>query len=100
MLSLVIFGRPAPQRNTKHLPRVHPIQRIRKAVFLMSQAQFAEAIGSRQSTVSRWETGKHQPSLDDLARIRRAAIERGMDWSDSWFFESPVADQQGPREVA
>ena len=26
------------------------------------------------------------PSRDDMARIRNAALDRGLEWNDSWFF--------------
>ena len=47
------------------------ISRIKEAreILGMSQAQFAESLGKSQRTVSAWETGIHEPSLDLLCRI-------------------------------
>lgn len=50
-----------------------PIERIRKSVLGLSQAQFAAIAGVRQSTVSRWETGELSPSIREVGRIVRAA---------------------------
>lgn len=66
-----------------------PIAHIRSQVFKLSQAAFAEVAGVKQPTVSRWERGEFEPNRDDLERIRRAALDRGLPWDDSWFFEVP-----------
>jgi transcriptional regulator with XRE-family HTH domain len=67
-----------------------PIEHIRRHVFQLSQAAFAEIAGVTQPTVSRWEAGEWEPNRDDLERIRQAAIESGKPWSDAWFFETPA----------
>lgn len=64
-----------------------PIERIRKEVFDLTQAAFAEVAGVTQPTVSRWENGEWEPNLDELENIRKAAQARGIHWEDSWFFE-------------
>jgi|688.fasta_scaffold08054_13 transcriptional regulator with XRE-family HTH domain len=56
----------------------------------MTQDQFAAATKINQSTISRWESRGSTPSADALARIRRAAVRRYPEWSDSLFF-SPSA---------
>ena len=71
-----------------------PIEHIRKNVFDMSQAAFAEVAGVSQPTVSRWEKGEWEPNRDDLERIRRAAITAGKAWKDSMFFEAPDGERQ------
>ncbi|WP_173995079.1 helix-turn-helix transcriptional regulator [Agrobacterium tumefaciens] len=67
---------------------MNEIRHIRKDLFKVSQAEFAAALGVAQSTVSRWERGV-PPSLDEMKEIRSVAIERGIDWSDSYFFCPP-----------
>jgi transcriptional regulator with XRE-family HTH domain len=39
----------------------------------MRQTVFADALGTRPSTVSKWEVGKNRPSPDVLVRIARLA---------------------------
>jgi transcriptional regulator with XRE-family HTH domain len=65
------------------------IRHIRKNIFQLSQAEFAAIAGVVQATVSRWENGVPL-SLDEMKTIREAAMSRGIDWNDSWFFESPA----------
>jgi transcriptional regulator with XRE-family HTH domain len=65
------------------------IRHIRKAVFNVNQAEFASIAGVAQATVSRWENGVSL-SLDEMKLIREAAITRGLDWDDRWFFEPPL----------
>jgi transcriptional regulator with XRE-family HTH domain len=64
-----------------------PISHIRSEVFRLTQQEFAELAGSTQATVSRWEKGELSPTADNLAWIRRAAIAKGIEWNDSWFWE-------------
>jgi hypothetical protein len=64
-----------------------PILWIRSQVFKCGQTEFAKIAGTTQPTVSRWERGEFDPDLRNLRLIRSAAIERGIDWQDSWFFE-------------
>jgi transcriptional regulator with XRE-family HTH domain len=66
------------------------IAHIRTRVFgIQSQRAFAEAIGTSQPTVWRWENGA-SPSTQGLEKIRSAALERGLPWDDRWFFEEPA----------
>lgn len=67
-----------------------PIEHIRRAVFKITQAEFGQIAGTTQASVSRWETGEQEPSQSELKRIRAAAMGRGLDWDDCWFFETPV----------
>lgn len=64
------------------------IRHIRRQIFQVTQAEFAELVGVAQATVSRWEKGV-APSLDDMQAIRAAAAERKIKWRDEWFFSSP-----------
>lgn len=66
------------------------IRHIRKTVFNLNQAEFAALAGVAQATVSRWENGVSL-SLDEMRAIRDAAIARGIEWEDRWFFETPTA---------
>ncbi len=69
---------------------------IRKIIFHMSQAEFAAAVSVNQSTVSRWERDELQPSVGELAAIRRLAVERDVEWSDRWFFDPAApAESEG-----
>ena len=64
---------------------------IRKHVFQVTQTEFAELAGVAQASVSRWENDLEgvSPSLDEMRAIRRAAVNRGLEWDDRWFFEVP-----------
>lgn len=70
---------------------MNQLRRIRCKVFKVTQADMAEIAGTRQATVSRWETNKLKPSLAQLTRIRSEAHRRGLEWNDSWFFEEIAA---------
>jgi DNA-binding transcriptional regulator YiaG len=64
-----------------------PILQLRKRVFGISQAELASIANTSQGTVSKWEAGELEPDREQLALIRSAAHERGLEWSDAWFFE-------------
>ena len=38
----------------------------------LTQAEVAARVGTTQSAIARWETGKAQPSLETLSRVLRA----------------------------
>lgn len=70
---------------------MNAVRYIRKQVFKLNQAPFAELAGVSQPTVSRWESSDcsgSEPTREDMERIRNAAIERGLAWDDSWFFRT------------
>lgn len=70
---------------------MNQIRHIRKSVFGLSQVDFAALMPPvAQGTVSKWENGELEPSRDEMAQIRSAAIERGLAWDDAWFFEAPA----------
>lgn len=69
------------------------IAHIRQSIFKMTQKDFADLAGVRQSSVSRWERGTPL-SHREMAAIRSAAIERGILWNDAWFFEAPPAPRR------
>lgn len=73
---------------------MNALRHIRKSVLSLSQAEIAAIASVSQGTVSKWENGDADPSRDEMARIRDAAIERGIPWDDSWFFETPEAAAQ------
>ena len=69
------------------------LRHIRKTVLGLSQAGFAAVAQVSQGTVSKWENAELNPNMDEMARIREAAMARGVAWDDSWFFETPEATQ-------
>lgn len=71
-----------------------PIEHIRREVLGLSQTDLARIAGTTQPTVSRWENGELEPSRVELARIRQAVAEKGLAWSDSWFFDAPAAEHE------
>ena len=66
---------------------------IRTNVFKITQSEMAAVAQTKQATVSRWESDNPKtkliPNREQLALIREEAARLGLDWSDSWFFESP-----------
>ncbi len=68
-----------------------PMRYIRQNVFRLNVSEFAAAVGVGQGSVSRWEFGS-EPTARAMAKIRRAARERGLVWNDSLFFETPQKD--------
>jgi DNA-binding transcriptional regulator YiaG len=77
-------------------PDVNPIRHIRKTVLDLSQVEFAAIAQVTQGTVSKWENGELDPNRDEMARIRALAKDRGIDWQDSWFFETPPSAPAEP----
>ncbi len=69
---------------------MEPIEHIRKKVFAVNQEAFGAIAGTTQASVSRWENGEQEPSQTEMARIRQAALNQGLTWDDSWFFEVPA----------
>ena len=67
---------------------MNALRYIRKHVFQVTQTEFASLAGVGQASVSRWENGV-PPSLEEMAQIRKAAVKRGLEWDDRWFFEQP-----------
>jgi transcriptional regulator with XRE-family HTH domain len=66
---------------------MNAVEYIRRRIFQLKQAPFAEVAGVSQPTVSRWESeAGSEPNRDEMERIRSAAISRRLPWDDSWFF--------------
>jgi transcriptional regulator with XRE-family HTH domain len=85
-----------PNYTSAHIfAAMNAIRSIRKTVFGVTQQEFAEIAGVKQSTVSRWENGVAL-TLDEMRAIRQTAMDRGIEWKDEWFFGTPVvADAPG-----
>lgn len=73
---------------------MNAIRHIRKSVLSLTQAEMAMIAEVSQGTVSKWEKGEANPGRDEMANIRKAAIDRGLSWDDSWFFETPAEAAQ------
>jgi predicted transcriptional regulator len=69
------------------------LRHIRKDVLALSQSEMAVIAGVSQGTVSKWENGELDPSLDEMSRIRDEAMSRGVTWDDRWFFAAPEATE-------
>ena len=67
---------------------MNAMAKIRKTVFNMPQAAFADAVGVNQSTISRWESGHLHPGRPEMEAIRELAAGLDVLWSDSWFFDT------------
>jgi transcriptional regulator with XRE-family HTH domain len=76
--------------------KTRPIEHIRRVVFDVSQSEFAEIAGTTQPSVSRWEQGVQAPDQLEMERIRRAAIQRRLEWDDRLFFEIPKRNSTRP----
>lgn len=58
-------------KRTVPVEFVNKIKAARLAAGL-TQIQLAEAVGCTQKDISRWESGKHEPSISTLKRIAQA----------------------------
>ena len=68
----------------------HVLKFMRKTLG-MRATDLASLLGVTPETVSRWETGELEPDREQMDLIRQAALERGLEWNDRWFFETPEA---------
>jgi predicted transcriptional regulator len=69
-----------------------PIENIRRNIFGITQSAFAAIAEVSQATVSRWESGEIEPTLDQISRIRNAAIRAGKQWRDDLLFDPPPVE--------
>lgn len=58
---------PRPNRNTNNSPIAQ-----RRIALGMTQQQLAEAIGSTQQMIAKWEMGKRDPRISSLIRLADA----------------------------
>lgn len=72
---------------------MNALKHIRKNLFQAKQQEFAQIAGVQQSTVSRWENGSGAPTLEEMQRIRSAALAAGLVWDDRLFFDVPETDE-------
>lgn len=70
---------------------MNSMKRIRLQVFAVTQVEMAKIAKVAQAQVSRWESGHRRPSLQELARIRKEARRRRLEWDDAWFFDEVAA---------
>lgn len=68
---------------------MNPVKYIRTEVFGVSQSELARLLGRHHSRVNRWERAGYFPTHVQM-RVRKLAMQRGIDWQDSWFFEIPT----------
>ena len=55
---------------------------------LLSQNDFAHALGVSFSTVNRWENGKCKPSLSAMKEIKTFCVDRNLSYDEleeAWF---------------
>lgn len=67
----------------------NPLLYIRKTVLGLTQREMAVLTGTKQATVSRWETGELEPDREQMKAIRDEAARREVPWDDGWFFSVP-----------
>lgn len=86
---------------------MNAVKFIRTKVLKLEQAPFAVIAGVSQPTVSRWEAPdikNSEPNREEMDRIRNAAIARGLEWNDSWFFQihpdEPADSTKVPAEAS
>jgi transcriptional regulator with XRE-family HTH domain len=78
----------------------NPARFIRLHVFgFATQAEFAQALGYEQATISRFERGMPFSS-EAQKRIRELAQRRGIKWDNNWFFEAPATAATPEPQVA
>lgn len=72
------------------MSELSPPRYIRECVFrIHTQSEFARLLAYTQATISRIESGDMDIGPEYQRRVRRLASDRGIEWSDSWFFEVP-----------
>ena len=67
---------------------MNTIKFIRKNIFKVTQKDFASILGVTQAVISKWEReAPAMPGLTEMQTIRSEALNRGLKWSDSVFFQ-------------
>lgn len=56
---------------------------LRTNVFCTTQEMMGEIAGRTAPIISRWEAGTSTPGLEELSRIRAAAMSFGLPWDDA-----------------
>lgn len=83
---------------------MNAVEYIRTRIFKLKQGPFAVVAGVSQPTISRWEAADckgSEPSRDEMDNIRKEAIKRGLEWNDSWFFQTfPDEPESAEQESA
>lgn len=81
---------------------MNAVKYIRTKVFKLEQAPFAVIAGVSQPTVSRWEQAEiknSEPNREEMRLIRSEAVKRGLEWNDSWFYQT-FPDEPAEQESA
>jgi hypothetical protein len=82
-----------PLSLPKIIPEIDPklISRmmyyLRTEVFQTTQEVFGGIAGRSSPVVSRWESGDVAPGLDEILRLRAAAIKLGLPWHDPYVLD-------------
>lgn len=67
---------------------MNPILHIRRSVLRITQGDMGRIAGVSQATISRWESGRNEPSLEHLRRIRAEVRRRRLSWDERWLYDA------------
>lgn len=78
-----------------------PLRLIRKHLFRVSQDDMALVAGVTRPMISKYESGKSDPPMAVLRRIRTDARERGLAFTGECFFDpaAVLAAERVPEDV-
>ena len=75
------------------------IKAIWDGLGVKTQVELAELAQCNQGVVSKWLSGRYQPDLHTLLRLRKNAIKRRLPWDDKWIFAfGECHERQKPRK--
>ena len=80
--------------------KLTPPSFVRRLVFGMTQAVYAEALGLRQGTVSKWESAGKFTSVEAMERVRALGEAQKIKFNDTWLFEVPDAAKAQAKKKA
>jgi len=67
---------------------MNPVIYIRKNILNLTQENFSKCLDVTQPTIHRWEGSGIIPAQHQR-KIRELAVQKGINWHDSWFFSIP-----------